>query len=193
VARRIPQRSQNHPALRQGPNPEAAARISILLSPRVSPAEVLKIYRSFSTLKRQAKTGFGMILQGEATPTQLAALAESSAVLWIEPAPKPKLLDEIASKIVSGESPEGAADQHATAVQQLGFDGTGVVVAVADSGLNQRDAATMHPDLAGRWMRFFSMELDRCRVNTAMEPMSRVLSGDGATGETDEGPEGAVR
>jgi hypothetical protein len=45
--------------------------------------------------------------------------------------------------------------EHQTVTQRLGFDGTGVVVAVADSGLHNGDAESMHPDSIGRVDAFF--------------------------------------
>ena len=130
---------------------DARSQVRVLLSPAASAKDLAIIRRSLRNLGRETKLRFGNILKGEVTPAQLTALANSDAVIWIEPEPKPKLVDEIASKIVGGD--DGAVGTR-TVTQQLGFDGTGVKVAVADTGLNNGDAETMHPDLAGRVDKF---------------------------------------
>ena len=61
-----------------------------------------------------------------------------------------KLTDEISSNVVEGEG-----TGHKTFMQDLGFDGRGVTVAVADSGLHVGTSEGMHPDLAGRTPAFF--------------------------------------
>ena len=80
-------------------------------------------------------------------PANLDALAQSSSVLWIERAPRRKLVDEAAAKLVGGD--DGLVGTP-TVTQQLGFDGAGVTVCVADTGLDSGDTNTMHPDLSGR-------------------------------------------
>lgn len=195
--------------------------VSLALAPGVTPAEQIALRRSMDRIQRESRSRFGSILQGRVTPPQLAVLARSSAVLWIEPAPKIRLFDEISSKIVGGGvyetgepgggfPPIGGGDddeefalagaprravvqnlpsiEHQTQTQQLGFDGTGVVVAVADSGLNNGDAESMHPDLAGRIDAFFaygSLE-DASDEHSHGTHVAGIIAGDGSTGETDE-------
>ena len=89
----------------------------------------------------------GLIVRGELSPGHLDALAQSSAVLWVEPAPRRKLVDEAASKLVGGDDGSVATP---TVTEQLGYDGAGVTVCVADTGLDSGDTNTMHPDLRGR-------------------------------------------
>src|SRR6185503_6496128 len=116
---------------------------------------------------------------------QLNALAASDAVLWIEPGPKMRLNDEESSKIVGGDDNERTTP---TVTQQLGFDGTGVSVAVADSGLDTGEAATMHPDLAGRvdaFMQYGSLT-DASDEHSHGTHVSGIIAGNGATGETDD-------
>jgi hypothetical protein len=64
-------------------------------------------------------------------------------ILWIEPAAKPKLLGEVAAKIIEGDSGAG----HLTFAQDLGYDGSGVVTAVADTGMDSGRLGFLHPDL----------------------------------------------
>ena len=84
---------------------------------------------------------------GHLKPTNLPALAQSGSVLWIERAPKRKLVDELASKIVGGDDGNTGTP---TLTQQEGFTGAGVTVCVADTGLDTGNTNTMHPDLRGR-------------------------------------------
>src|SRR6266568_6196164 len=161
------------------------SRVRVLLSPAASAKDQAIIRRSLRMLGRETKLRFGNILKGEVTPAQLATLARSEAVLWIEPEPKPKLVDEISSKIIGGD--DGAAGTR-TVTQQLGFDGSGVKVAVADTGLNNGDAATMHPDLAGRVDKFLyygSLE-DAADEHSHGTHVTGIIAADAATGETDE-------
>lgn len=72
----------------------------------------------------------------------LAALAASEAIQWLEPAPTRILFNDRAQ----------AADRLATAAlkSSLELSGAGQIVAVADTGLDSGDVATLHPDFAGR-------------------------------------------
>src|SRR6185436_9893061 len=108
----------------------------------------------------------------------------SDAVLWIERAANMKLFDETASKIVGGDS--GA---HPTYVQSLGYDGSGVVVSVADSGLHLGEAASMHPDLFGRvdaFLFYGSSLVDAADEHSHGTHVAGIVAGNGATGKTDD-------
>ena len=124
--------------------------VSVLFSPTATPAELAEARARLGKIQQQSHSRFGAVMRGKVTSVQLQRLAESPAVLWIEPAPKMKLTDEISSKLVAGEG-----TGHKTFMQDLGFDGRGVTVAVADSGLHVGTSEGMHPDLAGRTPAFF--------------------------------------
>ena len=167
----------------------------------------------------ESKTAFGTVVRAQVTGPQLRTLSGADDVLWVEPAPRMKLSDEIASKIVAGgEIPpppntnpsSGGKDQgpgsgdpnnkpniarseafgvpHATVTQELGFDGSGVLVAVVDSGLNNGDAASMHPDLMGRvdGFLFYGSLTDASDGHGHGTHVAGIIAGDGATGETDD-------
>lgn len=157
--------------------------VGILLAPNAAPAEVGAARRLFQAIGRESHLRFGSIVRGRVSPANLEALARSPAVLWIEAAPQFKLLDETASKIVGGD---GA--QHATLVQLAGFDGRGVTVSVADTGLNNGDAGTMHPDLAGRVTAFlyYGTLTNAADEHSHGTHVAGIVAGDGATGESDE-------
>src|SRR6185436_7817938 len=116
-------------------------------------------------------------------PARLEALARSEAVLWIEPWRGMKLFDEVASKIVAGDG-----GPRTLLAQSLGYDGSGVAVAVADSGLNNGDAPTMHPDLLGRTPSFFHYGTltDAADEHSHGTHVAGIIAGNGATGEVDE-------
>jgi len=104
--------------------------------------------------------------------------------LWIEPAPKRKLHDEFASKIVGGD--DGAVATPAV-TQQLGFDGSGITVCVADTGLDTGDTNSMHPDLDGRvtGFRFYGDLTDGSDGHGHGTHCAGIIAGNAATGETD--------
>jgi len=70
----------------------------------------------------------------------LLALANLESVRWIEPAGRPRLLNDHARSIMSVDS----------AWQDHGLFGSGQVIAIADSGLDTGSTATLSPDFAGR-------------------------------------------
>ncbi|HET7624542.1 MAG TPA: S8 family serine peptidase, partial [Verrucomicrobiae bacterium] len=159
--------------------------ISALISPDATPAELAQTRGLLRRVDKESALRFGHILQGAATSAQLTALAESPSVLWIEPAPKMKLFDEIGSKIVGGDDGQAGTP---TLTQQLGFDGSGVKVAVADSGLMEGNAETMHPDLAGRVddFLFYGGLTDAADEHSHGTHVAGIIAGNAATGETDE-------
>ncbi|MBN2507444.1 MAG: S8 family serine peptidase [Verrucomicrobia bacterium] len=177
-----------HPAL-SGlvPGPGAGGgeevAVSLLLAPGAAAGEAIAARRALRRVDQAASYRFGTVMRGSVARERLAALAESPAVLWIEPAPRFKLYDEVASKIVAGDG-----GGHATAMQALGYDGSGVTVAVADSGLHNGDAATMHPDLFGRVAAFFHYGTltDAADEHSHGTHVAGIVAGNGAVGETDD-------
>jgi hypothetical protein len=175
-----------HPRLRQAPTPLVLGQtlnVTVLLAPRASGLEISRVRSSITRLQQTSVLRSGTVLRGKVTSAQLNTLALSSTVLWIEPAPNMKLVDEVASKLVAGDGGE-----HTLLTQSLGYDGAGVAVAVADSGLNNGDAETMHPDLLGRTPAFFAYGgLDSAAdEHSHGTHVSGIIAGNGATGEADE-------
>jgi hypothetical protein len=165
-------------------NPHPSVRV--LLSPRTSSRERASLRALFQKSLSAARSRFGAILEGQVTPGQLTRLAQSDAVLWIEPAPRMKLFDEVSSRIVAGEGPG-----HQTLMQSLGYDGAGVTVAVADSGLDSGDTNSMHPDIQGRVRALFYYGTPGQLEDAADEHghgthCAGIIAGSSAVGETDE-------
>ncbi len=178
---------KRHPALSGAP---AAIRLAaaplmevkVLLAPRAPAAEMTAVRALFAGGRAETAHRFGTILQGQVPTKQIGALADSRAVLWLEPAAKMQLLDETAAKIVAGN---GGTNR--TFTQTLGYTGTNVIVAVADSGLDTGLNNSMHPDLAGRvagllYYGSLTSAADELGHGT---PVTGMLAGNGATGETD--------
>lgn len=157
--------------------------VSILLSRAATPEEMAASRAAFLSLRQQSTMPFGSVLRGNVSRARLAELARSSAVIWIEPGPKFKLVDETAAKIVAGDGGPGQ-----TFVQAFGFDGFGVTVAVPDSGLHNGDAASMHPDLFGRVTAFFHYGTlsDAADEHSHGTHCAGIIAGNGAVGEVDE-------
>ncbi len=165
--------------------PSATREVRFIISAKATAREKLQVYRTLRSVPSRSTNSWSETLQATINGRQLAELAMSEAVLWIEPAPKPKLFDEIASKIVGGDDFTPGTPSY---VNQLGFDGTGVAVAVADSGLNLGDAQTMHPDLKGRVdaFLFYGNVEDASDGHGHGTHVTGIIAGDGATGEKDD-------
>jgi hypothetical protein len=158
--------------------------VSILLTPRAAAAEIQAVRLLLSAVHADSHLRQGTILRGLLPPKQLETLAASSAVLWIENAPKRKLVDEAASKLVGGDDGRVATP---TLTQQMGFTGTNVIVCVADTGLDSGNTNTMHPDLRGRvsGFRYYGALTDGSDGYGHGTHCAGIVAGNAATGETD--------
>jgi subtilisin family serine protease len=134
-------------AARAAAQPQQGLSITALLSPQATSVEIAQARALFNAVAHESHLRQGTFLQGTLLPAKLDALAQLDFVLWVERAPRRKLVDEAASKIVGGD--DGQINTP-TATQQLGFGGAGVTVCVADTGLDSGNTNTMHPDLRGR-------------------------------------------
>lgn len=163
--------------------PEATPELTLLFSASATPGEIALAHRQFENVGRSHKSGVGHILQGRAKKGKLKELLASEAVVWIEPAPTPKLYDAVAAQIVAGEGPDNK-----TTTLDLGFTGKGVTVAVADSGLGCGEGFPVHPDLAGRVTGYFYYGnlTDASDEHSHGTHVTGIIAGNGATGEMDE-------
>jgi hypothetical protein len=166
--------------------PNAQPEVNVLLAPGADAASVGRARMAFHRLLSESSLKPGTILKGRLRRGQLEALLASEAVLWVEPSRPMRLFDEPASKLIAGD-----AGPNLLLTQSLGYDGAGVKVAVADSGLNNGDAASMHPDLLGRTSAFFHYGLPGQLEDAADEHshgthVAGIIAGNAATSEVDE-------
>lgn len=118
-------------------------KIRVILAKDAAAEEVENIQRRINSSTRAGEHDNAIFLTGLATGKVLEELSLNPDVLWIEPALKPKLLGEVAAKIIEGDN----WSEHFTFVQSLGYDGSGVVTAVADTGMDRGRLGNLHPDL----------------------------------------------
>jgi hypothetical protein len=160
--------------------------VAVLLAPRATTAGIAEARRSFHAIRQESTLRSGTVLRGSIDFARLDTLARSHAVLWIEPAQHMQLFDEVATRIVGGDGPPGQS-----LVQSLGYDGSGVTVAVADSGLDSGEIDLMHPDIQGRVTALFHYGTPGQLEDAADEHshgthVAGIIAGNGAIGETDE-------
>jgi hypothetical protein len=159
--------------------------VNVLIAPHVTPGEIAGVRSLFLTIAHESQLRQGTILQGALAPARLDALAQSSCVLWIEHAPRRKLVDELAAKLVGGDDGRTGTP---TVSQQLGFNGADVTVCVADTGLDSGNTNSMHPDLQGRITGF---QYYGSYVTNGSDGYGHgthcagIVAGNAATGETD--------
>jgi subtilisin family serine protease/Mg-chelatase subunit ChlD len=90
-------------------------------------------------------------------PTEaLPTIAARDDVRWIDAVHAPELEDERSSQIVMEDLDAAAPPNtlpntgYSANLTALGVDGTGVTIAVCDTGIDTNDPTTVHADLAGR-------------------------------------------
>ena len=125
-------------------------QVKVLLAQSAREAETALIQRQFSGAPEIEKLRFGSVLTGSIPTHALGQVISSDAVLWIEPAPEARLLDAVSAQMVLGPGTGSTP-----AIHELGFDGAGVTVSVADSGLDMGEFEGIHPDFSGRIEAFF--------------------------------------
>ncbi len=145
--RRLQERRQTPPAAQR---PRSDVDVTLVLATDVPTEELEQARALFNVPPHADHHRFGIVLRGALRPGQLEHASTLPSALWIEPAATPRLCDESSAAVVGGP-----AINHATFAQRLGYDGTGVIVAVADSGLDN-GRLTNHTELLGRTKALFS-------------------------------------
>ena len=158
--------------------------VTIMLSPRATPAEVDRARGLLASVEYVSKLRQAVVVRGVLLPSSLGELAGLPFVLWIEPAPHRKLVDEAASKLVGGDDGQVATR---TVTEQRGFGGKGVVVCVCDTGLDSGDTNDIHPDVSGRVTGFqwYPPLTDGSDGYGHGTHCAGIIAGNAATGETD--------
>jgi len=162
----------------------APLAVNILLSPRATVGDIAGVRGLLESVVYESHLRQGVIVRGVLAPAALEKLANLEAVLWIEPAPRRKLVDEAASKLVGGDDGKVATP---TVTEQRGFGGQGVLVCVADTGLDTGNTNTMHPDVRGRVTGFiyYPPLTDGSDGYGHGTHCAGIVAGNAATGETD--------
>ena len=171
-------------AVKAASNTNLPVAINILLSARSTEKEVKEVRSLLTRLDDESRLRQGVILRGILPPTLLTKLAQLDSVLWVEPAPHRKLVDELASKIVGGD--DGLTGTP-TVTEQMGFGGGGVTVCVTDTGLDTGNTNTMHPDVRGRvsGFQFYGSLTDGSDGYGHGTHCAGIVAGNAATGEKD--------
>ena len=168
-----------------GVTPGGSFGVRILLRPDVSGLERAVVAQHLQSATPLHATHLGQVASGEIDGRHLFELARNPAVIWIEPAARMRLFDAVATKIIMGD---GDTAGSLAELHQLGFDGRGVVVAVADSGMDSGDVDILHPDLEGRVDALFAYGglADASDEHGHGTHCAGIVAGDGATGEVDD-------
>ncbi len=118
-------------------------------------------------------------------------------VRYIEHAPPPELEDERSTQILTegfdGGAPAGpTVTGYANELTDYDVDGTGTTVAMIDSGIDDHNNATIHPDLRGRFAFFADQTGGTAPTDTNGHGthVAAIAAGNGTTGDTD--PDGFV-
>lgn len=133
------------PSLARGPDSAPAAaepvevRISVL--PGNMAAAVSAVQAAGGTILGSGETALGGTLRVAVAPAAVPDLARSSTVRWIEPAPRRRLLNDVArsTDIMDAER-----------IWDLDLFGAGQVVALADTGLDVGNMNDLSADFSGR-------------------------------------------
>src|SRR5215212_9523144 len=138
--------------------------VSVLVRPAEAADEVVEAIRAAGGAvhrvwaEDESPSPDTRVIIAEIDKKKLAELAAHPDVRWIDfQPPEYKLEDERSAQIVAGNLDAAAAPNtlpvrgYAGALTDMGFDGSGVIVAINDSGVDTNTSATQHPDLAGRF------------------------------------------
>ncbi len=114
--------------------------------------------------------------------SKVDSLANWGGVAWIEPYHQPQLMDEISTEIIGG-----VYDGYGAQIHGVGYSGDGIRVSITDTGLDDGENSTMHPDLQGRVKNYFwyGSATDAGDGYGHGTHCAGIVAGDGATGVRD--------
>ena len=119
-------------------------------------------------------------------------LTRMPPVRYVEHDPPPDLFDERSAQILAEDASAAAGPTvvgYTNRLGDYGVDGTGSIIAVVDSGIDNHANATIHQDLRGR----FAFFVDTTSGGTTTDVdghgthVAAIAAGDGSTGDTDPG------
>jgi len=118
----------------------------------------------------------------------LVDVAQLNSVLWMNfSSPTPGLDDELSNQIVAGNHTAGTPfTGYQTWLTNSSLDGSGVTVAVVDTGMDTNVNATAHADIAGRIAAFVSYAgAPATDTNGHGTNVGGIVAGNAALGTTD--------
>jgi len=138
----------------------------VLTLPWADTTSLAQTVASIDPLSRQYEGGFVAVLNG----SQVAQAARLPGVLWIEPL----YLQQLHNDVGGGNIMNGSA------AWSSGYTGSGVVIAVTDTGLDTGNAAAIHQDFAGRVAQISSWPVVYANYGNGFE-ISNPNANDGAS------------
>lgn len=108
-------------------------------------AETSKVEASLQAMGAPARA-FGQGISAVLSGSQINAVAQLPDVVWIEPYHLQKLYNDVAAATIMG----------GTTAWSNGYTGSGVTVAVGDTGLDNGNPANIHQDFNGRVAQIYS-------------------------------------
>ena len=164
-------------------------------------AEIAAVQGRIVHESRQPATYGGEYAVFRAQGVAIEVIARVPHVRWVEAVPRMKLEGERESQIVA-ENLDGAAPPATAPVpgyrswlSQVGVDGTDVVIAIVDSGVdanadNNNATAVAHMDLRGRQVAFVDYSAGAAVTDTVGHGthVAGIALGDAASGQTEAAP-----
>ncbi len=143
-----------HPAFKISPQLGSADRVRVQVT---SAAELEGVKKQITALGGVIEREAGRAATVQLSPDKILELARNPAVSWIEPEPEYVLYNNIARG--------GGGGMDAYPMWGLGIFGDGQVAAVADTGLDTNDPATVHLDFRNRVVQIAVLGTDSTDIH----------------------------
>ncbi len=175
-----------HPALVS--NEDEIIDITVLIfNDEAAKTSLEYIERRMDSLYTIWSRRFYIGISGSIHSSYINGVAGLNNLYWMEPHSPMLLLDEVSSEIVGGNwtagEPWGGPGSY---VNSLGYDGEGVRVAVADTGIDGGEGAVTHPDLKVTDFFDYTSAGGATDGHAHGTHCAGIVAGDGTTGRKDE-------
>ncbi len=159
-----------HPAYKISPE-ISGSKVTVTLEGNDIPQKTIDGIRSCLRVIGESATTTGYIFHGEAESSDsLSAIAAYPHVQFISPYQEPELMDEAGSQIIGGymiyndpdsnpNTPYRGSGTHGGYANQIGYDGAGITMGIADTGLGNGGTGNAgHVDFTGRILGGYSYD-----------------------------------